>query len=231
MDYSRPELIERLAADYAAGTLRGAARRRLQALLPAHPALREAIARWEQRLMPMLASIPPEPPPTRVWKRIEARIGPASSRSGADLAWWQKLALWRTLAGAGFVATMALALVVAQPDPVLPPIVVVLEAQQPVAGVQPASFVASISGDGGAVVTRPIVPVALQADRALELWVVPPAGAPRSLGLISERNATVVKREQVVRGAAALAVSLEPAGGSPTGAPTGPILYVGKLSI
>jgi anti-sigma-K factor RskA len=229
MDYSRPELIERLAADYAAGTLRGAARRRLQALLPAHPALRAAVVRWEQRLLPMLASIPPETPPARVWQRIEARIGHAAARAGADLAWWQKLAFWRTLAGGGFAATLALALVVAQPDPVLAPIVVVLEAQQPVAGVQPASFVASISGDGGAVVTRPLVPVALQADRALELWVVPPAGAPRSLGLISERDATVVKRQQVLRGAAALAVSLEPAGGSPTGAPTGPIVSLGSI--
>jgi anti-sigma-K factor RskA len=121
----------------------------------------------------------------------------------------------------------------ASPGPVQPPIVVVLNATAPggEGGVIPASFVASISGDGGAVVTRPLVPVALQADRALELWVVPPAGAPRSLGLISERDATVVKRQQVLRGAAALAVSLEPAGGSPTGAPTGPILYVGKLSI
>jgi anti-sigma-K factor RskA len=230
MDYSRPELIERLAADYAAGTLRGAARRRLQALLPAHPALREAVARWEQRLMPMLATIPPEPPPARVWKRIEERIGFApSARTGADLSWWQRLALWRGLAGAGFVATLALAVALSRPDPVLPPVVVVLQATQPVAGVQQAGFVASISGDGGLVVARPILPVALQSDRVLELWAAAGKNPPRSLGLISANGATVVKRASLPPGTDHLAVSLEPPGGSPTGAPTGPVLAVGNL--
>jgi anti-sigma-K factor RskA len=32
-------------------------------------------------------------------------------------------------------------------------------------------------------------------------------------------------------GTAALAVSVEPPGGSPTGAPTGPVVYAGKLQI
>jgi anti-sigma-K factor RskA len=79
------------------------------------------------------------------------------------------------------------------------------------------------------VVTRPLVEVTLQADRALELWAVPPSGAPRSLGLIAGNAATVVRRDKLLDGTAALAVSLEPSGGSPTGAPTGPVLYVGKL--
>ena len=99
----------------------------------------------------------------------------------------------------------------------------------PDGAVVPASFVASISGDGRSVVTRPLVNVNLETNRALELWAVPGAGAPRSLGLISAQGATVVQRRRVLDGTAALAVSLEPPGGSPTGAPTGPILYVGKL--
>jgi anti-sigma-K factor RskA len=38
-----------------------------------------------------------------------------------------------------------------------------------------------------------------------------------------------VLRTRLLDGTAAFAVSLEPAGGSPTGAPTGPVLSVGKL--
>ena len=46
MDYSRPELADALAAEYVTGTMRGAARRRFEALLPAHSALRAATLAW-----------------------------------------------------------------------------------------------------------------------------------------------------------------------------------------
>jgi anti-sigma-K factor RskA len=97
--------------------------------------------------------------------------------------------------------------------------------------VTPARFVASISADGRAMVTRPLAPVSVQPDRSLELWALPPSGAPRSLGVISASGSTVVRRGQVLQGTSALAVTLEPPGGSPSGAPTGPVLYVGKLTL
>lgn len=232
MDYSRPELVDRLAAAYVAGTLRGPARRRFVSLMRSHPGLRSAVQAWEARLMPLTTSIAPVPPPPRVWQRIEARIAPAKAAPAARVGWWGQLAVWRAFSGVATVAAVTLAVLLALPQPSQPPIVVVLSAAggaAPEGGVTPASFVASISADGRAMVTKPITTVALQADRALELWAVPPEGAPRSLGLISAQAATVVKRGKVLDNTAALAVSLEPPGGSPTGAPTGPILYVGKL--
>ena len=77
-----------------------------------------------------------------------------------------------------------------------------------------------------------VQPVALKPGSSLELWAVPPQGAPRSLGLISASGLTVIRRDKLPkalldsRNTAALAVSVEPPGGSPTGAPTcgtGPI--------
>ena len=65
----------------------------------------------------------------------------------------------------------------------------------------------------------------------LELWAAAGQGAPRSLGLISADGASVVKKAALPPGTDHLAVSLEPPGGSPTGAPTGPVLFVGKLSL
>lgn len=238
MDYSRPDLADRLAADYVAGTLRGPARRRLEALLPAHPTLRAAVHAWQDRLAPLTASIEPQTPPAAVWQRIEARTGGPAVRSAQSARepvarWWQRLAVWQGLSGLAMAGVLGLAVLLANPGPVNAPIIVVLSAATPAPGspgaVVPASFVASISGDGRAVVTRPLTTVALQADRALELWAVPASGAPRSLGLIAADAPTVVRRGQGLTGAAALAVSLEPPGGSPTGAPTGPVLYVGKL--
>ena len=235
MDYSRPELMERLAAEYAAGTLRGPARRRFEALLPAHPALRQAVREWQERLMPLTAALDAQVPPPRVWQRIETRIAATaeSATAPAPSGWWERIALWRGVSGLASAAALTLALLLANPT-VQAPVVVVLSATgtTPEGGAPAlAGFVASFSADGRAVATRPLVPVSLAAGRALELWAVPTEGAPRSLGLISADGASVVKRNRVMKDTAALAVSLEPAGGSPTGAPTGPILYVGKLTL
>lgn len=235
MDYSRPDLADRLAAAYVAGTLRGAARRRFVALTRVHPTLRQAVRDWEARLMPLTAAVEPVAPPPQVWQAIERRIAPVAASAGAATppGWWDRLAVWRGLTGVATMAALTLAVLLALPQPAQPPIVVVLSAAggtPGAGGVVPASFVASISADGRALVTKPIQQVALQADKALELWAVPPQGAPRSLGLISAQGATVVQRGRVLDNTAAFAVSLEPPGGSPTGAPTGPILYIGKLT-
>ena len=232
MDYSRPELADRLAADYVTGTLRGPARRRFEALLPAHATLRAAVRSWHDRLMPLTASVAPVQPPPEVWKRIEARISGGSVAAARPPRWWAQLAFWRGLSAFATVAAVSLALLLASPEPVRPPVIVVLNAAGAgESGAVPASFIASISGDGRALVTKPLLNVSVEANRVLELWAVPPSGAPRSLGLISAAGATVVQKRKLLDGTAALAVSLEPTGGSPTGAPTGPILFVGKLTL
>ncbi|HEY4067711.1 MAG TPA: anti-sigma factor [Burkholderiaceae bacterium] len=235
MDYGRSELADRLAAEYVAGTLRGPARRRLEKLLPAHPALRDAVTGWQDRLMPLTGNIEPQQPSPGLWPRIEARVhGAPAAAAAARPGWWQGLAFWRGFSAIGLVATLSLALMLASPGPVQPPIVVVLAAAAPVPGapagaVQPGSIVASISADGRAMVTKPIANVSMGADRALELWSLPAQGAPRSLGLIAPDKATVVQRDKVLQGTDSFAVTLEQAGGSPDGTPHGPILYVGKL--
>ena len=236
MDYSRPELADRLAAEYVTGTLRGAARRRFEALLPAHAALRAAERVWRDRLMPLAEAVAPVEPSAAVWARIESRIHGAPAEADAPTAWWRQLAFWRGFSGLATAAALGLAVLVATPGPSQPPMIVVLSAATPPAGsaagaVIPASFVASISADGRAVVTRPLVNVALQPDRALELWAAAGKGAPRSLGLISANGASIVRQAVLPAGTDHLAVSLEPPGGSTTGAPTGPVLFVGKLAL
>jgi len=234
MDYGRQDLADALAAEYVAGTLRGPARRRFETLLAAHPALRAAVRDWQDRLMPLTAAVEPEPPPLRVWQHVESRLWPAAVPAPL-LPWWRRLALWRGVSAFATVAAVSLGVLLATPPKALTPVVIVL--QSTATDGQPAtSFVASVSGDGGALVTQPIQPVALQADRVLELWSVPPEGAPRSLGLISAKGTTVLRRDRLPAtllkgGTAALAVSVEPPGGSPTGVPTGPVVYAGKLQL
>ena len=241
MDYARRDLADALAAQYVAGTLRAAARRRFEALLPGHPALRGAVAEWQARLMPLTSVLRPEAPPARTWGRIEQRLWPAgAAQPGAApavvaLAWWQGLGFWRAASGLATVTAVGLGVLLANPGPQAPPLVVVLQGTE--GGGPGLSLVASVSGDGRALVTRPLQPVALAPGRVLELWAVPPDGAPRSLGLISATGATVIRRDKLpaalldARNTAALAVSVEPPGGSPTGAPTGPVIYAGKLQL
>lgn len=235
MDYSRPALADRLAAAYVLGTLRGPARRRFEALLPAHPALRRAVAAWQGRLLPLSTSVPPVEPPAAVWSGIEAALfgatAPASAPAPAPAAppWWQRLSLWRGVTALSTAAAVALAVVSVQTPPPQAPVLIVMGASDDAARAMNASFVASVSADGRALVLRPVGAVQLAPDRALELWAVPPDGAPRSLGLVRADAATTLIRAQLLRDTAAFAVSVEPPGGSPTGAPTGPIVSVGRL--
>jgi len=73
-----------------------------------------------------------------------------------------------------------------------------------------------------------------QPGKAYELWLVSDRfRSPRSLGLIGNEEFTqrpqLANYDAVTINRATYAVSLEPEGGSPTGAPTGPVLFTGKL--
>ena len=236
MDYARKDLADALAAQYVAGTLRGPARARFDALLPSHPTLQNAVRDWQDRLMPLTGVVPPAEPPPQVWQRIESRLWPrAASTVAAPASWWSRVSAWRGVSAVLTVAAAGMAVVLINPPPTLPPVVVVLQStggDPTVAG----SVVASFSGDGRAVVARPLTPVSLKTDRVMELWWAPEKGAPTSLGLMRSDGVTVLARGQLPGGLKKsgidhLAVSVEPPGGSPTGKPTGPVVFYGKLQL
>lgn len=238
MDYARPALADALAAQYVAGTLRGPARRRFEALLPSHPALQRAVRDWQDRLLPLTGSIEPVAPPPQVWQRIEQQLwpqAPAPAPAGPAYGWaaWQRLAWWRGLTGLATVAALTLAVLLANPAPPAAPVVVVLQATGAEASVT-GNVVASFSGDGRAVSAVPLTPVALPPDRVLQLWWATVDGPPQSLGLIRPDGATVLPRDLLPGGIQGsqldhLGVSIEPPGGSPTGRPTGPVVFYGVL--
>jgi anti-sigma-K factor RskA len=89
--------------------------------------------------------------------------------------------------------------------------------------------------DGRLVLRLKIKPPRDFTDKTLEVWLLPPDGAPRSLGLLpSAEGGTTVALNLPHDTAEALttselAVSLEPSGGSTTGLPTGPVLFSGAV--
>jgi anti-sigma-K factor RskA len=216
-----------LAAEYVLGVLGAQERREVERRLAQEPALASEVAYWEGRLGGLADAVAPMAPPAAAWSRIEAAI--ATPLTGARHGLWQSLAFWRSFAiGSTAVAAASLAalgyigLVPAPRAPLL--------ATLGGSGGQP-SFVAAI-GAGGSLT---VVPASLLAadQRSYELWLIPPGDRPHSLGLIEPGRPVhlTVPPALVPRVTtdAALAVSLEPPGGSPTGQPTGPVIASGKL--
>jgi anti-sigma-K factor RskA len=228
MNLRTPGRTDALAAQYVLGTLRGRARERFERLARSDAALGDAVRQWEERLVPLAEALPPVRPPQRVWQAILRRIRGSGARARSAL--WSSLGLWRGLALAGLAAAFVLAVALFTPAPERPEgtLVVVLAAQD----AKPA-LVASADRTGRVLTVKAIAPVELAADRALELWALPDRGNPRSLGLVAAtgvvRLALPAPADQALQSVPALAVSLEPRGGSPTGQPTGPVLYTGPV--
>jgi anti-sigma-K factor RskA len=302
MNYADPELRDRLAAEYALGTLRGPARRRFERLLSDDAQLRDAAEDWELRVNLLGESAPPAAPPTRVWDRIAERIGPPSAPAHDSLLdrLWDSLGFWRA---ASLLATAAAALAVyvalQPPDagqeqlnqrltgietkltsvestpreigelserlgriegatqglaetrrefaalgdrlagiesrldatvPVLSHVAVLIDKYA-----RPMMTADLDVADGRLVLRLKIKPPRDFTDKTLEVWLVPPDGTPRSLGLLpSAEVGTTVALNLPHDTAEALttselAVSLEPSGGSTTGLPTGPVLFSGAV--
>jgi anti-sigma-K factor RskA len=231
MNYRTPERADALAAQYVLGTLSPRARRRFSRLARADPVLAAAIRAWDDRLSPLAESLPPVEPPHKVWAGILARIDRAAAGSMPERRTaWATVSLWRGLTLTGFATAIALALVLLSPPLERPAatLVVVLAGQD----AKPA-FVASADRNGRLLTIKAVASLSPGADRSLQLWALPAAGNPRPLGLVPASGvvqiALPVEAGTVLQNVPALAVSLEPRGGSPTGLPTGPVLYSGPV--
>lgn len=217
-----------LAAEYVLGTLRGRARSRFEALVRADRELEAVVREWENFMLPLADGAPGIEPPERVWQAIEARLGPRAAPAASSP--WTSLALWR-FAGAGLAAAVvALAIVVAgqRPAPALPRtmLVAVLSAAD-----QEARIL--VERHDGALKVRMMRPWPSLAGQDLELWVVPRDGPPRSLGVVPYDRDSEIRRADIdakLLDGVSLAVSREPAGGSPTGQPTGKVICTGTIA-
>ena len=218
------ELPDRLAAEYVLGTLTGGARRRFDALLPAHPTLRQAVAGWEKRLLPMALEAEPVQPAQAVWSAIEGKLGwapPAAARTSSP-----RLRFWQAYAAVPTVAAVVLGTTPRTPVSTEAPMIVVLHATK-----GSETLVAGLSPDRRQLSIQPLQKVSLTSDQSLELWALKKDGPPASLGVIASDRLTALSKKTLPKDTRGLAVSLEPLGGSPTGAPTGPVLFVGDLTL
>ncbi len=232
MRFRDEALRDKLAAEYVLGTMSARARRRFDIHLRGNPQLRRAVGQWESRLAPLTDALPAIEPPARVWQAIKARL-----KIGQALrpGFWESLSFWRGSSFASALLAVALIVMVALPKPEAPVdagrMVVVMN---DLATRKPAMTATWEPGQGAGrtLRIRVIGHAEMAPNTAWELWMLPDGDQkPVSLGLITTHETQVVKIPQALAvkldAALGLAMSVEPAGGSPTGLPTGPVLYAG----
>lgn len=219
--------IDELASEYVLGTLPAEQRLEVEQRLAVDPQLRTAVDAWEQRLLPLTELAEPVTPSSNLWRRIERSLGHGAAQD-TTVAWWNLLALWRGLAGAGLVASLVLATLLltrtAAVNPTAYLVVLVAPQSQAPGWVIQASNTQEIQ-------LIPLGVMEVPSDKALQFWTKGDDWqGPVSLGLVQPGQTLSVPLDKLPPLAPnqLFELTLENSGGSKTGKPTGPIQAIGR---
>jgi anti-sigma-K factor RskA len=220
-----------LVAEFALGLLDAAEHERVGRRIATDRPLRRDLALWRLRLASLDGQFVETPAPSGVLEKIERRLFGTIAPAGGLAGFWNNLNLWRGLAAAGLaVAIFAVGYTQLVPRAPLTGKELVAALEQEGSGVKLVAFYDEATGTvrlaalGGAAVP----------NKDFELWAIKGSNAPVSMGVIQVDARNSVEVSQKVKigfdAGTILAVTLEPKGGSPTGAPTGPIVAKGAAT-
>ncbi len=211
------------AAEYALGCLDLADMRDAEAQAVRDPGFAAEIVYWQRQLSPLHALVAPVTPPAALWTRLSLATGlsPAPARRRGT-------GFWQGATAVSLAIAASLALFAFLPRPATP----VSDQGRFAAALAPlatpAKFMAETRADGSIEVTS-LDDGAAPAGRSYQLWALPQgATVPVSLGLLTPGQHVIAPPARA-SAQEQLLVSDEPAGGSPTGGPTGAVLFGGKL--
>jgi anti-sigma-K factor RskA len=246
MRYDQPRLRSLLAAQYVLGTLRGPARARFVRLSAQDADLRAEVTRWEARFHVLQKALPPLRPREQIWLEIERiiraqpatafppptqslHIGtvPAAPTTAANNRFWQNWAAIATAVSLALIATLIYRLpsltpaptpVAVAPPPTPAPSYVAL-VQMPNSTMHWTLSIAPGKGRMTALAGGDPPPL---GGHSPELWWLSPSG-PVALGVlpVTGGGTMPLPKEIASVGEIKLAVTIEPAGGSPNGKPSG----------
>lgn len=222
------ERDDMLAAEYALGTLPHGERVLFEKRLKDDRALQDRVAWWNRQYMPLGEEIDPVAAPASVLAGIETRLFSSPSRS----SWWESVAFWRGLAVASLAALIVVGGLFANSVSDQPSQGEVFVAQ--VAGEASDVRLAAFFDDSTNTLKLNRTAGEAATGRDFELWIIAGDGAPVSLGVLPRDNSFQITVQPEIRaalsGGSVLAISDEPAGGSPTGQPTGAVLATGAVT-
>lgn len=208
---------EALAAEYVLRLLDANAERAFEARLRDEPDLRAQVRFWESEFAVLAADLPEEAPSSSVKTKLVAELNGERSGRGWIWSWFA----FPALAVLALVAFLVVTPMLRGPvfDPTLHATLISEDGAVHIeAGYAPDGNLFKVIPERGA----PAV------GRDFELWVIGlNAAAPVSLGVIpadQESLFEITPEIAALIDGGTLAVSDEPEGGSPTGAPTGAIL-------
>lgn len=237
---NRREYQAALSAEYALGTLRGSARLQFEKQMQQDPELAAEVARWQEAFAQLDNTLTPVPPPESVWKRIQLQLPPkplpAASTDAASSPAVSGRYINKAMLGWAIAACLAVVLLIpklwentALKSPAMTPVAVLANND---AATNAGQWVVVADNRTQQLTVTPLHAAAVSADHSLQLWVIPAGGKPQSLGLLNNEASTQLAMSSTLSaGGAIMAISLEPKGGSPTGQPTGAVLYSGKIVI
>jgi anti-sigma-K factor RskA len=223
-------------AEYVLGVLDADARAAVAHEVATTSEAAVAVALWQRRLMPLADEIDELTPAPNVWTRIHDTLQLATpDRAQPRKGLWDNLQLWRWLGIGASALAVALLVVVSLPRTARTPTVV--SAGYMASTIQQdngsTGWIATMDLEHARMVVVPAMPVAFAKGRAPELWLIPAGGKPISVGMIARDKPVTLTLDPALLAqlgpTAALAVSVEPMGGSPTGQPTGPVIGKGAI--
>jgi len=222
MKPDNPDLVDRLAAEYVLGTLRGPARRRFERWRANTAHVDQRCRYWEEHLMHLAKGLKPVQPPPHVWPAIRRRLNLTGQ---APRRWTRRFAL---AAGVVLVAGLAGLLYWRNLPAIRATAVATISAKS-----GDRMWQVEVFGNADRLVVQAAKLAARPAGHDYELWALPKGGSPVSLGVLpavgaSSRTLSAVQK-QALASSSQVAVSIEPPGGSPTGQPTGDIVFVAPL--
>ena len=222
-----------MAAEFVLGLLEGEAMAEAQRRLASDAGFAREVERWRARFAEFDDATEPHAVDEKLWSRIEATMTAAAPHRVTTSLWarlWNDLAVMRTAAVGASLAVLFLAigLGVAIRQARLQPTMVAVLLDGDRAGAVVHAFA------DGRVVLLPLASINVPSGRALQVWTLPSRErGPVSVGLMSRaqtlqlslKDLPAPKPDQLFE------LTLEPATGSPTGRPTGPILFKGNTAL